>query len=126
MTNTLDKPAANMTRAAHTPGPWAVDATKVWKEDGTSAIDAKGWRALARVVVQMEDEDGLNEEGVANARLIAAAPDLLPLAETVAALPIKDDVADDVPLLGLDGAYITHGDVRRARAAIAKARGQAQ
>ena len=36
----------------------------------------------------------------------------------VAALPVSGDPADDVPVFGLDGVYITHGDVRRARAAL--------
>ena len=36
----------------------------------------------------------------------------------LSALPIGDRTADDVPLYGLDERYITHGDIRRARAAL--------
>jgi hypothetical protein len=39
----------------------------------------------------------------------------------LAALPIEDSpAADDVPLYGLDGCYITHGDIRRAKRIINK------
>jgi hypothetical protein len=57
--------------------------------------------------------------------VFAAAPDLLPLVELIASLPIGQNTPDDVPLYGLDGIYITHGDVRKARASITKATGAA-
>jgi hypothetical protein len=70
--------------------------------------------------------DADSHERAARARLIAAAPEMLPIVTAFAALPINDKTRDDVPVYGLDGVYITHGDVRKARAAIAKAKGDAE
>lgn len=102
-----------------TPGPWIVFTSEdEWGCDtfvGTltdTLFDVRPWKAPAW------------QE--ANAHLIAAAPDMAPLVEVLASLPIGPNTADDVPLYGLDGVYITHGHVRAARAALAKARGEAK
>ena len=61
-----------------TPGPWVLDEAGYPYE---KAVSAASWAALARVIVKM-DPDGLGRtsektaQGEANARLIAAAPDL--------------------------------------------------
>jgi hypothetical protein len=62
--------------SGHTPGPWQVvveDQTGIGRSHAVYICDASGWPEgqLARVNVQ----DGLGERE-ANARLIAAAPDL--------------------------------------------------
>ena len=69
------------TKAAHTPGPWSDD----WIIRGASHID--GHRAngepipsLRRVVAHVIDRD---EEAEANARLIAAAPEMLEALQTI-------------------------------------------
>ena len=97
--------------AQHTPGPWAKFINVV--------EDARGF-IVADLSSCVHDEDQI----FANAHLIAAAPDMEPLVALLASMPIGPATADDVPLYGLDGVYITHGHVRAARAAIAKARGQ--
>lgn len=66
----------------HTPGPFTVgaDATDLMgcPEGGRFvAIDAPGHGALAVVVTRLSDDEGPNEQLEGNARLFAAAPDLL-------------------------------------------------
>lgn len=62
----------------HTPGPWCVDKSAAYSVDrGHVAISANQHTALAQVVVRMVDDDEPLPSGVANARLIAAAPELL-------------------------------------------------
>ena len=57
----------------HTPGPWTVE----WPMDGGALIMAEdGHGHLGRVDVRYSKRNNL-EEAEANARLIAAAPDLL-------------------------------------------------
>jgi hypothetical protein len=117
--------------SGHTPGPWWTDAKYSGAEMGCAIIAARtdcgplpgnpsrGMVAFASAVLNTEAR-----RCEANARLIAAAPELLPLAQLLASLPIQGDAADDVPVFGLDGVYITHGDIRAARVAIAKAEGR--
>ena len=94
--------------AKHEPGPWTVSPKEPFREDegGCVAINADEWHELA--IVFLHSDGG--PEGEANARLIAAAPDLL------AALVELTDIEGPLP-----------GNVEwyhRARAAIAKATGQ--
>jgi|GEM_PF-4757063 len=57
------------------------------------------------------------------ARLFVAAPDLLAALKPFAELDIEHahDKRDDEPMYGVGDTLITFGDIRRARAAIAKA-----
>ena len=70
-----------------TPGPWT---TRPWSvTDGAVSemvIDSPRWREMALVNVQEDDtpEDSDLGCGVMNARLMAAAPDLLAACEAVA------------------------------------------
>lgn len=88
----------------HTPGPWQHSVKLSGSENhrGFRIWGADGW-ALADV--QPADEDGT--EGEANARLIAAAPDLLEALKGV--LRVADRKTDEFDA---------------ARAAIAKAEGE--
>jgi hypothetical protein len=95
--------------AKHTPGPWSI-----------YSITFKGYHQIAgaqggRLCQVLPFED----EYKANARLIAAAPDLL------AALQVLFDEADS---FSIDGVYFNekcmgHKGLDMARAAIAKAEG---
>jgi len=58
---------------SHTPGPWEIESSF---DPGYKSISAQKHTALAQVVWCMEDE-GRSPECEANARLIAAAPELL-------------------------------------------------
>jgi hypothetical protein len=97
----------------HTPWPWSVR----FRPGKTYArIDADKWKSLARVVVLMEGATHNSADGEANARLIAAAPDLLE------ALRMVRDADDDC---GRDGLQRIPSPARsRIDAAIAKAVGQ--
>jgi len=66
----------------HTPGPWKLGALDItpFGTGFSMGIDAESHGELATVVWQMEDDkidDKPSRECEANARLIAAAPDLL-------------------------------------------------
>lgn len=63
---------------SHTPGPWKLVPAK---NPSYNLVCAEGWHKLARVVVRMMGHGSDSTEGVANARLIAAAPELLEAAE---------------------------------------------
>lgn len=62
--------------AQFTPGPWALGKMRKYR----IGIDGESWTDLAKVVVRMDDGfTGIavnSPDGYANARLIAAAPDL--------------------------------------------------
>lgn len=91
------------TRTQHTPGEWHVNGGR---------IEAAGHYTNKPVVVAVVGT--INEQtprNTANARLIAAAPDLLTALERI----LKEHA---------DGEYIAVEDVAHARAAIAKARGE--
>jgi hypothetical protein len=103
----------------HTPGPWKLGTLDI-TPFGTGlsmGIDAEGHGELAMVVWQMEDDQIEGKQSLqceANAKLIAAAPDLLEALELM--LITRENER------GLRGQDSPLHD--RARAAIAKARGQ--
>jgi hypothetical protein len=90
--------------ADHTPGPWVVDRSR-----NIVAHSPVGAVFLADVY---SGGPGIATAN-ANARLIAAAPDLL------AALESLTDVAEH------DGECLSEGHITTARAAIARAKGEA-
>ena len=98
-----------MTKAQHTPGPWEtfLNDTQVGTADTAEGIAAL-WR------------DG--DEQKANARLIAAAPELLDELERI--LKIADHAYSD-PSLRADGARALKRIADAAEKALTKARGQA-
>ena len=96
---------------SYTPGPWNVD-WYIQYSDGGSEV----WRVPRSIGPISADHNhwsgphldcGENEEGEANARLIAAAPEL------VEALKELYDASF--------GAYVSAGEIDRARAALEKA-----
>lgn len=62
--------------AGYTKGPWELDGESL-RGGSYTAINGEGWDELATVVTRMRGNAEDNPEGVANARLIAAAPELL-------------------------------------------------
>ena len=88
----------------HTPGPWAVTEGYLWR----------GIRAPSRVIANVRIVGGVVENEVdANARLIAAAPDMLTALESIMAESSRDDDDHDV-IAAIQGI---------CRALIAKAKG---
>jgi len=83
-----------MNAIAHSPGPWKVSREDSDDPKHRAAINSPGWFAFAEVVVQMEDDPNPSPAGMANARLIAAAPRMLAILQDVAKT-INDPEADD-------------------------------
>jgi hypothetical protein len=99
---------------AATPGPWTFDRTDdPWRGsiDGASGTD-RSWGMLAKVVVRMEGDVGDLPEGIANARLIAAAPDL-----AAEVLRLRDELAS--------GSFYKESDIDAMQDEIARLRGVA-
>ena len=100
-------------RALHTPGPWRVS------RDGNirpASRDAKGhtngYAPLAKIVG--DKRVTTHENNAANARLMAAAPDLLEALKEILTCPAGDyDASDDY-----------ENAVKKANSAIAKATGE--
>jgi len=94
----------------HTPGPWTFGH---WGDDFWVGPDSSGLtQKVARVTWGMGEE---REEGRENARLIAAAPDLLEALTDV--LPLAESYLNMMP----DRHGIHIPKLKRALAAIAKA-----
>jgi hypothetical protein len=79
--------------AEATPGPWDVELDVKPNKHGCVGINGEGWGDLAYAVVRMEFDDENCVEGIANARLIAAAPTL---AAEVLALRAERDAAKEL------------------------------
>lgn len=94
-----------------TRGKWVVD--KSVPKKGYALINAPRWHGLAKVVVRMEGLSKNSEDGEANAHLIAAGPDLY------------EALSDLVGILELDTRSHVFDAVCSARAALARARGEA-
>ena len=107
-----------MSEAKHTPGPWevVVPADGLWPPRVFSG---------SKFIGMVNNSDDTQEQRVADARLIAAAPDLLE------ALEPFDDAARDRAADASEwkdgdtvAVWVTIGDLRKARAAIARAKGE--
>lgn len=94
--------------SAHTPGPWAQGS------NNGPTIYSAGKEQIANV--RIVDTFPGRAEGLANAHLIAAAPDLLAVCEAFATR------LDEAKRLGIKKLYLV--DDVDLRAAIAKARGK--
>ena len=82
----------------HTPGPWAADNGIIRRADGCGIA----------IMTNVQSDDELGPEREADARLIAAAPELLEALKRVS------------------GFSVTPDDINSARDAIAKAEGGAE
>jgi hypothetical protein len=108
----------------HTPGPWGVRDTPNMNREGFHwrEIFQEDAPAITLAEVFMDDEEISNGEARANARLIAAAPDLLNELEASAKmLRTLVEVAEDIRL---EGAPIIRERLVSVEAAIARARGE--
>lgn len=110
-----------MTKSQHTPGPWPCEYTG----DGKRILVGKGLveGPNGYEVAEVYSDDCPREVAEANARLIAAAPELLEALETLlpyapwvpkAGIPMTPELEEKPDVQA----------VLKARAAIAKARGQ--
>ena len=72
----VSRPAMTENKRPWSKGPWHV-STSFRLDRYYHAVSAPKWDALAQVVTMLEDEPNADcEEGMANVRLIAAAPEL--------------------------------------------------
>lgn len=112
-----------MSNMKHAPGPWALNESVYG--DNFMAVSAPNHGELATVVIRMSEpswgERQKTEELEANARLIAAAPELLGALEM--AVKHYEEWASARQPHDLDEASLPW--LAPARAAIAKARGEA-
>jgi hypothetical protein len=94
-----------------TPGPWQVELCRVYHNSG------KGRRNIAICLASQKPPSDEYEvfEDIANARLIAAAPELLAALEGVVATVDK-----------IGGPLMIFGFMKAARAAIQKAKGDSE
>jgi len=94
--------------AQHTPGPWAFNDEAHRIESDAPGYPNDGW-AICEL---------MGQDIIGNARLIAAAPDMLAaLTDLVLVFDARPDIMDKIrPLMG----WAEHGALNMARAAIAK------
>jgi hypothetical protein len=96
----------------HTPGPWKADITpRTGNYAGSFSVEADGLVVCGRAGVPNRAS-----ESAANARLIAAAPDLLAALKLI--LPIAESYLKKAP------GHPDNGKLADARDAIAKAEGR--
>jgi hypothetical protein len=94
------------TESKHTPGPWMAGKQVIEDELNVPYVSIRqGQKHIAQVTY------GMPPEMFANARLIAAAPELLEALDEIEGLPVNDDGERIIPPGFLD----------KARYAIAKA-----
>ena len=72
-------------KAAHTPAPWLIEWNAAQGGDGHYITDSKDMGELSRIAAVLFHDDDADGETRANARLIAAAPQLLEALQTTAA-----------------------------------------
>lgn len=123
-----DQPLATASEAvagsAHTPGPWRVDKVLYPAGQDVSFEVLAGKRLVVQTIMrEVIAEDAVIAEDDANARLIAAAPDLLAaLRELVSRCDDTADVLRNHP--EYDAAGFLRASAERYRAVIAKAEAQ--
>lgn len=89
-----------MDKLLHTPGPWQVSWNTFYNGEGhgiyaDGEMDLKGWHIAVVNYWPTMDARVTEETGKANARLIAAAPDLLKAAiESIATFEVHDNSVD--------------------------------
>ena len=104
--------------AEHTPGPWTV-GNELLREDERPVHGGESGEGIIALVWPWGDDEVGEQDREANARLIAAAPDLLEAAEAVIA-EWRRYIEDEI-----DVADMAQGSLTVLLAAIAKARGEA-
>jgi len=100
-----------MTQATHTPGPWHIDGTATGKD-----LDVYNWEGRIAMIDTHTAE--LPEVMEANARLIAAAPNLLAALET-----LLEGACEALSFLDRETVKHLKPLIDTAEAAIAKAKG---
>lgn len=104
----------------HTPGPWQFSKTNIGGGTWGDEYGIITPKPMAGISVRISAPDVSESEAIANARLIAAAPDLL--AACRMALPLNLETANpNIPDSAEVPCLFTMGELRAIRTAIAKA-----
>jgi hypothetical protein len=111
---TKEKKVNHMTNIEHTPGPWNITNGRRDYEHAEIGTSAKTVAVILMADVEATDEDR------ANARLIAAAPELLEIVQAVAELRRKWRSQDEAETID-STEYMDGLDALDVDAAIAKA-----
>jgi hypothetical protein len=112
-----------MADLTHTPGPWEVEPINGGETFQITTTEATAFTVIAETPL------GWGGPAEANARLMAAAPDLLEALEPFSEIDGEgdEDFGDETPVevkFGRSTHYVlTLGDLRRARRAFANANG---
>jgi len=115
-----------MRATAHTPGPWIIQRSRTIRPN-YALICGQDWHDLAHVVVRFSGDKEDDATGLANARLIAAAPDLLfALQRLMDIIELRGprSIAPHKSPIEEVRATLGKAEYEAARAAIAKARGE--
>jgi hypothetical protein len=112
-----------MTDSKHTPGPWGYEdpmGPEILTIVANPKAEVYNWVWVAQIGTSKEDGDKRSlKEHIANARLIAAAPELLDGCNALLGLIQLVCARDDMPA-AIREALTTSHRVEEARAAIAK------
>ena len=115
--------------SGHTPGPWHVSSTHKGQAFDIGALD----NSNVGIVYATESDVGSKQTGEANARLIAAAPDLLKAATDLLAIVTSDEIDAVCAIAAVHGMSFpkeasehNHQTCEQARAVIAAATGAPQ
>lgn len=93
--NTTDTTNASATTTQHTPGPWRVEINHSDETDGAFYV-----RAGAFNLCKLDTNDSVQDE--ANAKLIAAAPELLRALTLLHELACKSGLRDETIAIAYD------------------------
>ncbi len=107
---------------AFTPGPWTYSIRAGWH-----TISGGGFKGIAEAWQRADDGAFIpDDQALANAHLIAAAPDMFGAVSALASIPIGPEIADDRDMILYRNGTgsITVGDVLYAKAALTKALGK--
>lgn len=104
--------------APHTPGPWIIQRSRTIRPN-YALICGQDWHDLANVVVRFSGDKEDDATGLANARLIAAAPETIKALEALLAMYVKLANSGDCGNWNPED----EPEVRAARHAIDKAKG---
>ena len=74
--------------APHTPGPWIIQRSRTIRPN-YALICGQDWHDLANVVVRFSGDKEDDATGLANARLIAAAPETIKALEALLEMYVK-------------------------------------
>lgn len=112
----------------HTPGPWSVSNGQVMSEYAIKAeCRGSGFGSSVAIVTQRDGQNPLpHDEAMANARLIAAAPELLDALRGMLAIVENSRGVAGYHLNGDTAEWDEFDEIDIAHTAIAKATGETQ